>query len=237
MHCSWINSLKFWVISESLDNFAYKRCIEGSVGPGSNDNLRIAEAFSHPNKQPVSKIAIKGGRSKIMCFSGAMSAHTTVCLARTDTTASLMTTNTTKTNFTLVAARFMPTQVRNFWLAKLLANHSNSLPNHSISSVRSYWPPLDSPRGLLVIFIVISLWFSGCFTADNKHVEDQFGMITEVHRGCSTFITETVACAHMDYLDGKLALRCQKANQKIQTRITPYVVKRAHPRATTPVIP
>lgn len=148
---SRVNNRKFWAISESLDNFAYKRCIEGSVGPGSNDNLRIAEAFSHPNKQPVSKISIMARRSNIISFSGAMSAHTTVCLARTDTTASLMTTNTTKTNFTLVAAQFMPTQVRNFWLAKLLANHSNSLPNHSISSLWSYWPPSDSLRGLLVI--------------------------------------------------------------------------------------
>ena len=38
-------------------------------------------------------------------------------------------------------------------------------------------------------------------------------MITEVHRGCSTFITETVACAHMDYLDGEFQLQSQKSNQ------------------------
>ena len=60
-------------------------------------------------------------------------------------------------------------------------------------------------------------------------------MITEVHRGCSTFITETVACAHMDYLDGKFQIWSQKTNQKIQTRIMQFAAKRALLRATTPV--
>ena len=69
-----------------------------------------------------------------------------------------------------------------------------------IFSVSPYQPLMDSLCGLFVIKSSFPL--SGCFTADNQHAES-IGLVTEVHRGCSTFITETITCAHMDYLDSE----------------------------------
>ena len=39
---------------ESIDNFAFKRCVETTIGAGSNDDLHVAEGLSHPNNQQVS---------------------------------------------------------------------------------------------------------------------------------------------------------------------------------------
>ena len=172
-----------------------------------------------------------------MCFSGAMSAHTTVCWARTDTTASLMTTNTTKTNFTLVDAQFMPTQVRNSWLAKLLANHSNSLPNHSISSFWSYWPPSDSLRGLLVI---LSSFPSGFQAASLLTINTSRSNSAWLQR-----FTEVVLPSSQKPLPVLIwttwtvsfSFKARNLIKIIQTRIMQSAAKRAHLRATTPVIP
>ena len=43
---------------------------------------------------------------------------------------------------------------------------------------------------------------AGCFTADNIHTEMIDGEnleVIEVHRGCSTWITDNAYCAHWDY--------------------------------------
>jgi len=50
---------------------------------------------------------------------------------------------------------------------------------------------------------------AGCFTADNIHQENGL-LMTEVHRGCSTFEAETVACAHMEYTDGYDYATCRQ---------------------------
>ena len=49
---------------------------------------------------------------------------------------------------------------------------------------------------------------AGCFTADNIHSEMIDGEdleVVEVHRGCSTWITDNAYCAHWDYNIGMLA--------------------------------
>ena len=43
---------------------------------------------------------------------------------------------------------------------------------------------------------------AACFTSDNIHSEEEFGLITEVHRGCSSFELPNTSCAHMDYDEG-----------------------------------
>lgn len=41
---------------------------------------------------------------------------------------------------------------------------------------------------------------AACFTADNIHSESGM-LVTEVHRGCSSFEIPNTSCAHMEYLD------------------------------------
>jgi len=42
---------------------------------------------------------------------------------------------------------------------------------------------------------------AACFTADNIHVGEN-GIVTNVHRGCSSFELPNTSCAHMDYDEG-----------------------------------
>merc|ERR1712242_35372 len=111
----------------------FKRCVETTIGAGSNDDLHVAEGLSHPNNQQ-------------RCF---------VC------------------------------------------SHNSLLgPDNDNCFADDHEHHQDESRARRCPIYANA----GCFTADNQHAEST-GLVTEVHRGCSAFITETISCAHMDYLD------------------------------------
>ena len=55
----------------------------------------------------------------------------------------------------------------------------------------------------------------GCFTADNIHVEVDGTLVTEVHRGCSSFREQNVTCTHISYNDSKFDLKSEFAELQI----------------------